>query len=274
MNSTELFYLALVFGLGAIIGIIISHFRNASKKGKSSNWKLKYEEANSNFINANKSYKAEKKRINQHLQDRDNWKAKYEAIAPIPDQQQSEIAALKANLKDNTNTVDSLESDIKRLTGTSEKMKSDLEKLKEKYATDMHDSKNWKSMRTQFQSDIESLTEDVKQLETNKVDLKKEVLENSKKLEDYELLKKNHRLLNKEKIRLKKDLEYWEKKHYEVHHELTSSTETIKIQAEKAKALEVQIQAQLVEKEKMVQRVNSFKEKYLVAKDRYTALMK
>lgn len=274
MNSAELFYLALIFGIGIIFGFVISYFSKSSKKAKVSNWKLKYEEANSNYISANKSFKAEKKKINQLTQQKENWQAKYEKVAPIPDQQKSEIQALHLQIRQHTETIDNLESENKRLIGTSDKLKSDLDKLKEKYATDMHDSKNWKSKRSSLQTEIESLTGKVRRLEVDKADLKKQVSLNSKKLDDYELLKKSHRRTNQELKRAKKDLEYWETKHYDVHHELSTCMETIKVQREQIKAQKLEIQGELLKQKQMMKQIGDFKAKFLDAKDRYTALMK
>jgi len=274
MNTGELFYLALIFGLGAIFGLVISYFSKSSKKAKTSNWKLKYEEANSNYIDANKSYKAEKKRINQLIQQRDNWKAKHEKVAPIPDQLKAEIKTHKDQLRANTDTIDSLNSEIKRLSSINEKLKSDLEKLKEKYATDMHDSRNWKSKRSSLQTEIETLSGKVRRLETDKKDLRAQVSLNTKKLDDYEVLKRNHRRLNKEQIRLKKDLEYWENKHYEAHHELSTSMETIKVQRDQLKDFKLKMQGEKLKQEQMMKQIGEFKTKFLDAKERYTALMK
>lgn len=274
MNSAELFYLALIFGIGILFGFVISYFSKSSKKAKVSNWKLKYEEANSNYIGANKSFKAEKKKINQLTQQKDNWQAKYEKIAPIPDQQKSEIQTLKDKIRQSAATTDNLESEIRRINGTSDKYKSDLDKLKEKYATDMHDSKNWKSKRSSLQTEIETLTSKSRRLEADKADLKKQVSLNIKKLDDYELLKKKHRLVNQELKRAKKDLEYWETKHYEVHHELSTCMETIKVQRNEIKEQKLEIQGELLKQQQMMIQIGEFKAKFLDAKDRYTALMK
>jgi len=272
MNTAELFYLILIFGLGVILGIIINYFSGKTKKKKTSNWKLKYEEANSNFVNANKSYKAEKKKINQLIQTRDNWKARFEKVEPIPDQLKLDIQQLKGELKANLGETEKLDSEIKRLEGTKDKFKSDLEKLREKYATDMHDSRNWKSRRSQFQSEIEALTGKNKRLETDKADLRTQVSANSKKLDDYELLKKSHRLVNSEKKRLKKDLDYWENKHYEVHHELSASMESIKLQRDQIKDFKLKLAGEKLKQEQMMKQIGEFKARYLETKDKYTAL--
>ena len=72
---------------------------------------------------------------------------------------------------------------------------------------------------------------------------------------------------------LTSDLSYWEKKHYDTHHELTSMKETYAQFQQKHQQLELQMQTINQTNQSMVQKVQEFKTRFVKVNNEYHALL-
>ena len=137
----------------------------------------------------------------------------------------------------------------------------------------MLDLKEWRKNRISvnrttkdLKSRLQRAEEKVNSLTTTNAKLTKELEENSAFISKLRALKARNN-------KLTEDLKYWEKKHYDCHHELASLKETYASLEDQKQALELQTQSAAQTHQNMEGKLQDFKDKFVEINDKYRRLL-
>ena len=272
MNSLGI--LSFVIG---IIGAIIGYFIGKSYRGKNEvNWQEKFEDAEKELNNTSKQLKKERKRVEQMEQQNGSWKSKYEAqeekYVPIVEDLNTQINQLKTEAKTQQDSYIKIENAHQSLTNQYDKTKKAYQKLQEKYTTDLADSKGWKNTQSSLTSEIESHKKKIILGRKEIKELKETLDKQTNRINEANKFASEFRIMKAEKRRLTKDLEYWEKKHYDTHHELAALTTNVEKMKEDYSDLNLRFKGALIEKQNMMEKLSEFKTKFVNANNLYHQL--
>ena len=259
--------------LGVIIGFLIGGF--FQKKGNA-DLQSKYKEADTELHNLKKQQKKEKKKQHQFMQQKtameDKLKAMEEKYIPLTKDLKSQITKINQELVAKTESHDKLTTIHARTKHELEQIKKKHQELQETYSTDMKDSKGWKNKREQFEQEITGWKKKYAVEKKGNQNLKTTLeTQNTKMVEVAKFTQefKNMRASNR---KLKKDLEYWEKKHFDTHHELAESITEIKsLQAASVEA-DLLIKDSENQKENILEQIKEFKTKFVNVNNLYHEL--
>jgi len=224
-----------------------------------------------------KESKKAKKDNNKLKKQVETWKAKatkIEEVYPV------QIEDLKAQLKTaNTDSIDKdkiirqLETDNQRAVSDFERLEKSHTRLNAKYQEDMADLKDWRSNRDKFNratKDLKGLlkvaNEKIARLTVQNEKLTKEIADNNAFVSKLRALKARN-------AKLTEDLQYWEKKHYDTHHELAGIQGRIPELEAQIQTLEMQNQTVAQTNEQMEQKVLQFKTRFVDMNNKYHQLV-
>ena len=207
----------------------------------------------------------------------DNWKEKAEnldiqykdQLADLTEQ----LALAKTTDKEQVEQIRKLESTNKVTKSSLDRLENTHLKLKEKYNLDMADLKEWRKHKDKFNREVKDIKsqlkvakEKVARLEADNAKLKKEIEENNAFVSKLRSLK----AVNK---KLKEDVKYLEKKHYDTHHELAALKITHEELENQHQSLELQSQSVTQNNQQMLQKVQEFKTKFVDVHNKYHKLL-
>ena len=207
----------------------------------------------------------------------DNWKEKAENLdIQYKDQLvdlTEQLALAKTTDKEQVEQIRKLESTNKVTKSSLDRLENTHLKLKEKYNLDMADLKEWRKHKDKFNREVKDIKSQLKvakekvvRLEAENAKLKKEIEENNAFVSKLRSLK----AVNK---KLKEDVKYWEKKHYDTHHELAALKITHEELENQHRTLELQSQSATQNNQQMLQKVQEFKTKFVDVHNKYHKLL-
>jgi len=132
-----------------------------------------------------------------------------------------------------------------------ERLKKTHAKLTEKYKQDTTNLKEWNNDRAAFNRQFKDLKGKLK----NKAFVAK------------------LRSLKAQNAKFKEDLKYWEKKHYDTHHELANLKAKVDGIVERNQELEMVNQSAAQSNQQMLQKVQEFKTKFVDMNNKYHKLL-
>lgn len=207
--------------------------------------------------------------------------------ANLAEQHQNQISELTNDLQEKRSSVLSLESELKNLTAEKEsatnqlqkmesalsKSKEELQKQIEKYQKDLHDSKNWKSIKTNLEKDLSAKIHQIEELSAQNGKLSAKLKSQEADIMENAKMRKKQRLLETEVKKGKKDLAYWEQKHYDVHHDLSVLKEAyIKLKGT-SEELQEKLNGEAVIHQNMMESLKEFKTKFVQVNNQYHELL-
>ena len=247
------------------------------KKRTEGTWKEDFHAIQKENKLITKEAKKAKKDNNKLKKQVETWKEKATKLeAEYP----ARIEDLQAQLK--TANTDALDKDkiIRQLETAKQHATSDFErlekahaKLNEKYKADMADLKEWRSNRDKFnriskdlKGQLKVANEKIARLTTQNAKLAKEIEENNAFVSKLRALKARN-------AKLTEDLQYWEKKHYDTHHELAGIKDRIPELEAKIQTLEAKNQTVAQNNAQMEQKVLEFKTRFVNMNNKYHQLV-
>lgn len=261
----------------AIIGVIIGFFIGQFFKNKSDkNWKELYKTANADLSSTSKLHKkADKKSkqlskqktmLEQRIKDTE---AKY---IPLNKDLEDQLKLAKMELEEKIGSYKKIELNQTRLEQKIEQYKKEIHNLKETYANDLKDSKGWKNTRGMLNNEIAKL-ENVKQVlqKENRI-LKLKLEEQQSKVEAARASSQALKNIKSTNRKLTKDLQYWEQKHYDTHHELAQSLTKIESLEAANKDVDLRFKGSEIQKEEMMKKIEEFKTKFVNVNNLYHEL--
>jgi len=247
------------------------------KKRTEGTWKEDFkalQKENSLITKASKKAKKDNNKLKKQVE---TWKAK---TAKLEEEYPVQIEDLKAQLKianidslDKDKIIRQLETDKQRAIQDFERLEKAHVRLNAKYKEDLADLKDWRSNRDKFNRTTKDLkgklkvaNEKIARLTTQNEKLAKEIEENNAFVSKLRALKARN-------SKLTEDLKYWEKKHYDTHHELAGIKDRIPELEAQIQTLETQNQTVTQNNAQMEQKVLEFKTRFVNMNNKYHQLV-
>ncbi len=271
ISPITIFFIGL---FSALVGGILGWYWKKQSEGT---WKedfLALEKEQNKLEKKAKKLEKENGRLKKQL---DTWKEKTQQgeveFSEYKDRIKQELATLKEENQNKDKSIRQLESSNQNAKSNYERLEKAHTKLNAKYKEDMADLKEWRKNRDSFNRNTKDLKsrlkvaqEKVNSLTVSNEKMAKEIEENSAFISKLRALKARNK-------KLQEDLTYWEKKHYDCHHELAGLKEKHEITANKNQELELQVQSAAQTQQAMQQKVQEFKTKFVEMNDKYHRLV-
>ncbi len=224
-----------------------------------------------------KERKKQDKLIKKWQGKSEEWQLKYEAAETKHNQQSSNdkiaLKALEAKEVEKTNTIQKMQNELLRNGDKINMQKDEIEKLKERYETDLHDSKNWKPIKAKLEKQLKSYEHSINESKVSITKLNEKLSKQTGEINELAKTQKKMRLLQTDKNKLEKDIKYWEQKHYDTHHELASLKEQFAALKSKNIALEQELNGDHLVKKEMMESIKEFKTKFVNVNNQYHKLL-
>lgn len=271
ISPITIFFIGL---LSAVLGIVIGWYWKKTQEGT---WKEDYLAMEKEHNALKKKAKKVDKDNNRFKKQLDTWKEKVnvleEELTTTKNQLKTETSTAKETIQTKDTTIRQLESTNQNLKSNYERLENAHAKLNTKYKEDLVDLKEWRKNKAGYnratkdlKSRLKISQEKVNSLTTTNAKLAKEIEENSAFISKLRALKARSK-------KLQEDLTYWEKKHYDCHHELATLKEKMEGIEAKNQELELQTKSAAQTQQSMQQKVLEFKTRFVNINDKYHKLV-
>jgi len=276
MSLTISYVSAILFGLILVaIGWILNQ---VIYKAKNADWIKKSKEAEAENKSLVKKVKNQENQIKDFRQKADSWKQEFQLsnkeFQNLKNEHKNEIGQQQLLIDDVQKQLKAKESELTVSERTSERNKKELDQLKEKYQRDLSDSKQWKSEKSSVTSEVESLKSKVNKINAIAVDYKQKFESQEEEISKVNELNRELRGLRAKTKKFESDCRYWEKKHYDVHHQLANLEKEKEKWTSKLSELEELRKGDEILKQNLVGQVQEFKSKFLSASEKNRDLAK
>jgi len=268
ISSTAIFAL-----LGLIIATALGFFIGKFFRGKEDkDWKLSYETKNEEYNELNKSFKNHTKNENRIKSEKESWENKYNDLrlehSPIVD----ELSQLKIDAAEKTNALTNLDVKYNQLASKNERTEKELYELKNKTKKEKKEEKAWSNEVEKWQKVASEYKGNYEKSEANRLALSDKLANQKKFFEDFEQMKIENKS-NKHLIKkLNENVAYWEKMHYDTHHELAAAKSKVEDLSASIEKLKMEKNGVSLEKDTMRKMVEEYKDKFLKSNEQYRAL--
>lgn len=244
---------------------------------KSANWKSRAQQAEDELKGLNKKVKNEALQSSQYKSKGEQWKNEFQVLKHDFQQSKKEWSADMQMSREKSQVKDSQIKELKSKQLTierlNEKMRTDLDNQKIKYDKDVGDFKSWKSEKENTIREIGVLKSKIENLNSQVHKYKSKCEEQETKMEGWREMERKVKMLKTKTNKLEKDVEYWEKKHYDTHHELANLKKQKEgFQTEFLKLEELRKGDEIL-KGNLLKQIEEFKTKFLDVSDKYRTLV-
>lgn len=247
-------------------------------KTKNAEWIKKAKEGEVENKSLLKKVKNQENQIKDFRQKADSWKQEFQLSNKEYQNLKSEH---KVDIQQKQQMIDlaqkeikAKESDLSVSERANERNKKELDQLKEKYKRDLGDYKQWKSEKSSVTAEIDSLKSKLSKLNAIAVDYKQKFESQEEQIGKVNELNRELRGLRAKVKKSAADCQYWEKKHYDVHHALANLEKDKEKWLSKLNELEELRKGDEILKQNLVGQVQEFKSKFLSVSDKYRDLAK
>lgn len=265
-------YLFLILGGLLLLGLgwFLNHFLYGSK---SKDWKERYDQMSKDFDAQAKKLKKETKSSEQFKAKAESWKHEYQELTQVS---KTNLKAEQATSMQHQETIKALNADLEKLkrdhasvTTFLERSKKDQEKLKEKYSKEVLAFKDWASTKSSLESEVKDLkTKLDRQLVISK-EYQGKYEKQAEQINGIRVLERELRMLKTKSKKLNEDVTYWEKKHYDTHHELAKMKQNSESLVNKYSELEQLRKGDEVLKSNLMDQIQEFKTKFVNINNKY-----
>jgi len=265
---------AILALLGLIIATTLGFFIGKFFRGKEDkDWQLSYESKNEEFNELNKSFKKSSKNINRIKDEKQTWENKYNQLrlehSPVVD----ELVDLKSSVSEKQNLFTNLEVKYNQLSSKNERTEKELFDLKKKTKKENKEVRSWNTEIEKWQRNASEYKNKYEATEKNRVELVEKMANHKKFFEEFEQMKienKSHKHLIK---KLNENVTYWEKMHYDTHHELAAAKKSMESNNAQIEKLKMEKNGVKLEKDTMQKMVEDYKSKFLASNNQYRDLL-
>lgn len=245
-------------------------------KRKHSNWKDKFQSSESELKELRKKMKNENLQVNQFKSKTEQWKNEFHILKQEfqhsqkkwDDDKQTFIEGQEAQAKE----LKAFNNELQAKERITKKLQNDLDNLKKKYQTDIEDYTNWKRDKAGIVKENENQKVQIDKLKSLAKDLQTQLNEQKEAMESWREMERNIKMLKIKNKKLGDDISYWEKKHYDTHHELAQLKKTHEgSQSEFTKLVELRKGDEIL-KSNLLKQIQEFKSKFLDISDKYRDL--
>jgi len=213
--------LVLFLGIAFLLGFLLKHLIG---KSTGTNYKSQFESLEKEHATATKDLGRARKSLDNSHKERDSWKTKYEeANSKITSGQnagKAEIKTLKENILASQKETATVNAEKERANTRFDRLKNEFESYKRKMQVEKEAIKGYKTELETLRKEEKSLSEQVEKLTKQNGDMKGSLEKQFQKNSEINDISSQNRRLRAKNIKIQTDLEYWEKKHFETHHEL------------------------------------------------------
>jgi len=207
---------ALTALLGLIVSAIIGFFIGRLFSNNGGEWKTKFEQKSTAYIELDKKFKAEGKHLNRLKQESQNWKHKHENLEKEHTDVLNELEALKADLKNEVAQKDKLQIELNQLNNAFERLSKEYDELRNKYRADQKDTKAWRTEIERWKTEAEKYRNYYHKTDIRLKELSA-LLQGRKELEaELAQVRIDYKSQSHLVKQLNKDVKYWEQQH--LHH--------------------------------------------------------
>ncbi len=259
--------------LACVIGFFIGKYYRTSSD---TNWKEEFENSSKELKSVSKKNKKSQKTIHQlenqksGLQEKiDSLEAKY---LPITEDLNAQINTAKTDLEAKQKEIDKLTSDNEYTSRQLEKLKKEHKRFQEKYASDLSDSKGWAHKQDRLNNEITELRNRITKQKTEAKELKAKLEAQKERMQEVSKFAQEFRNMKATNRKLTKDLDYWEKKHYDTHHELASTLKNIETLKAEHEELILRMKGGQIQQQNMMKKIEEYKTKFVNVNNLYHEL--
>lgn len=257
-----------------LIGWLLNHFI-VGRKFK--DLRPEYNKLQKEHNDLTKAMKKQKGMVEQQRKKAESWKQEYQGsnqdFLQKKKEMKGQIEELNTLLKNSKDQLNKQKLEKDRLEVTLERTQKELEKLKLKYQRDVSDGKDWINERGKMERQVKDLTSKLEKQTLLANDYQKKYDKQAESISKIRVMERELRMNNTKIRTLEKDVAYWEKKHYDTHHELAESK--IKVEALNTKYSEVEQlrKGDEILKENLMDQIKEFKNKFVDVNNKYRDLM-
>jgi len=246
------------------------------QKARKVDWEGQFHNSEKQVANLQKKLKNEKLQTEQQKKRADDYKLQLEDHKRVLGQSKTDLNAVKKKFADLELSSDKekkyADNEIQRLQRINDKLDKDLNQQKEKYKVDMGDMRAWKSEKDKVQAEIANLKNKLTRANQSSADYKAKYESQLEDINGINELKRSVRASKSKINKLEKDVSYWEKKHYDTHHELAELKKKSEGYQTEFLKLEELRKGDEVLKSNLVKQITEFKTKFLDVSNKYRSL--
>lgn len=281
MLKITTFSLVLLSLMALAIGAAIGYFW---KKHTDGTWKEDFKIADKENKSLAKQVKKGEKNVNNLKKKNEGLKGKIETLESTQSEKIDALNQRLAALQEKVNTSDEKYAELKkseqdykttnlRVTTELDRLKNAHAKLNEKYKHDTSSLKEWNKDREIYNRQLKDLKSKLQKSEEKAAKLGAKADKLEKDIEEYKAFGSKLRSLKAKNAKYSEDLKYWEKKHYDTHHELAALKEKVDGIVERNQELEMTNQSARQSNDQMLQKVQEFKAKFVDINNKYHKLV-
>ena len=274
IHNVSTFSAILCLFLAAVVGWGVEKFWQSRT---SSAWQSKCDALESERSNLMNELKKEKKAASRIQQQKDSWQSKFEEAEkkylPTVERSKKEIENLNTRILDSENTRHKMKTEVDSRNARVEQLEKEYEKLKLRYDTDMSDSKGWRNKRDSLEREVKEYRAKYERTEKEAEQLRERLSNQSKSIKEAQKFQADFRKLKAQKQKLENDIEYWEKKHYDTHHELAATIKKLEDGGKKNEELDLLMKGQEIKEQNMMKKLEEFKTKFVNVNNQYHELL-
>lgn len=209
--------------LAFIAGMFVNYFLS---KSKNSDYKGQWEKLNAEHEKSSKDLARSRKSHDRLENERDSWKQKFEDLqndlTNTKSENRSDNKILRAEIDQLKKDIETAQAEKNRSSTKMERMKGELESLKRKIGIERDGYKGTKVDLEETKRANVKLQAEIEKIKNKNKGLQESAEKNFQKMADINEINSTNRRLRAKNIKLETDIEYWEKKHYDTHHELAA----------------------------------------------------
>ena len=255
-----------------LLGFLIG--KNFQSKGE--DWKSRFDESQRELKSVSKQYKKDTKKVHQLEQHNANAQQKLEEVEakyiPLNKDLTQQLQTAQTEIQTLQKENEKLTSDATYFKNQHEQIKKEKSRLNDKYANDMKASKGWANQKGSMERDIENFKAKLAASRKETKDLQKKIEAQLERMQEVNKFAQEFRNMKATNRKLTKDLDYWEKKHFETHHELAAATKEIDGLKKDKEDLFLRMKGGKIQQENMLKKIEEFKTKFVNVNNAYHEL--
>lgn len=218
-TASLILYAAIAFIIGFLAKFLLGKAGKTDFKSMFENLDKENKETTKNLARAQKS-------LDKSHSERDAWKVKYEEVQKKINSGQTEgkneIKELKNQIVVAQKETETVNAEKERANTRFDRLKNEFESYKRKMQVEKDAIKGYKTELEQLRKNEKQHTEELEKLKRQNGEMKISLEKQFQKMSEINEASSQMRRLRAKNIKIQTDLEYWEKKHFETHHELAA----------------------------------------------------
>jgi len=156
----------------------------------------------------------------------ENWKKKYNEsknkVVSEKGDDRSQIKMLKEEIAKGKKEVEQAQAEKHKGATKYDRLRNEFESYKRKMNSEKEAIKRYKTELEAFKKSDKAKTDEIAKLSKQVNDMKGSLEKQFQNMSEINEIKSLNRRLKAKNVKLQTDLEYWEKKHFEAHHQLAA----------------------------------------------------